>query len=149
MERILLTTDFSEESTRAFAPAAKLAADLGKGLTLLSVVVDLKTAPQGAPLAPPMSAPSLGEEVEAAKDKMSGLLDTYAASFAGLADVATEVVASESIAQAILERAGKPDIAMIAISTHGRQGFRHLVLGSVTEEVCRAATVPVIVYPKG
>ena len=34
---------------------------------------------------------------------------------------------------------------LIVMASHGRTGFRRLVLGSVTEEVIRAATCPVLV----
>jgi nucleotide-binding universal stress UspA family protein len=35
-------------------------------------------------------------------------------------------------------------ISIIAMSTHGRSGFRHLAFGSITEKVLRQATVPVL-----
>lgn len=34
------------------------------------------------------------------------------------------------------------------MATHGRGGFKRLVLGSVTDEVLRGAKVPVLVYRK-
>lgn len=33
---------------------------------------------------------------------------------------------------------------LICMGTHGRTGFRHLITGSVTEHVVRAATIPVL-----
>ena len=57
MTNILLTTDFSDESKRAFQPARELAEKLGLGITLLTVVQDVKAIPHGAPLALPQSAP--------------------------------------------------------------------------------------------
>jgi nucleotide-binding universal stress UspA family protein len=38
---------------------------------------------------------------------------------------------------------------VIVMGTHGRRGFRHLLLGSVTEQVLRTARSPVLVVPPG
>jgi nucleotide-binding universal stress UspA family protein len=38
---------------------------------------------------------------------------------------------------------------MLVMATHGRSGFRRLVLGSVTERVVRNASVPVLVIQAG
>ena len=39
----------------------------------------------------------------------------------------------------------RPDL--VAMSTHGRTGLLHLVLGSVAEQVLRASSVPVLLFP--
>src|SRR5262249_48385290 len=46
--------------------------------------------------------------------------------------------------QAILEAAAEFRADLIVMGTHGRTGFRRLVLGSVTEEVLRKAPCPVL-----
>lgn len=40
------------------------------------------------------------------------------------------------------------DYDAVLISTHGRQGLAHTMLGSVAEQVVRTATVPVLVLPQ-
>jgi nucleotide-binding universal stress UspA family protein len=40
---------------------------------------------------------------------------------------------------------GRPDL--VAMSTHGRTGLTHLLLGSVAEQVLRASPVPVLLFP--
>lgn len=47
-------------------------------------------------------------------------------------------------ARAILEAAADLKADLIVMGTHGRTGFRRLVLGSVAEEVLRAAPCPVL-----
>jgi nucleotide-binding universal stress UspA family protein len=37
----------------------------------------------------------------------------------------------------------------VLISTHGRQGLAHMLLGSVAERVVRTSPVPVVVLPRG
>src|SRR6185436_10044665 len=48
-------------------------------------------------------------------------------------------------AEQILKAVRFHDIDMIAMATHGRRGLSRVALGSVTEEVLRKATVPVLV----
>ena len=47
-------------------------------------------------------------------------------------------------ALAIVEHAEKRKAMMLVLGTHGRSGFRHLLIGSVAERVVRMATVPVL-----
>ena len=49
----------------------------------------------------------------------------------------------------IVEHARRTACCMLVMATHGRTGFRRLVLGSVTERVVRNATVPVLVVQVG
>ena len=45
----------------------------------------------------------------------------------------------------ILEIARPEQVAMVALATHGRGGMARLALGSVADELIRAARVPVLV----
>jgi nucleotide-binding universal stress UspA family protein len=49
-----------------------------------------------------------------------------------------------SVAPVILEQAGEIDADLIVMSTHGRRGLENMLLGSVTEEVVRLASCPVL-----
>lgn len=144
MERILLTTDFSNDAKRAFEQTQRLAERLGMGITLVHVVIDLRTAPQGALLAPALSSPELGDEMTEAKEKLTAMAAEMGS---GGVDVKFEVLAGESAAKSIAEYAKDNDVGMVAISTHGRTGLRHLILGSVAEEVVRHSPVPVVTFP--
>ncbi len=46
-------------------------------------------------------------------------------------------------AEEILDHAAQKDIALIAMSTHGRNGIKRFLLGSVAEKVLRHAPKPV------
>lgn len=141
---ILLTTDLSDESLRAFAPAADLARESGAKLTLLHVVQDVQVAPHGAPLAPPVSAPDVGNLVDAARQRLN---DQKALLGSGV-EVDCEVSASPDIAERVASFAQERDCDLIALSTHGRSGFQRLVLGSVAEAILRHAHVPVLCFPR-
>lgn len=47
----------------------------------------------------------------------------------------------------ILDQARESSAGLIVMGTHGRSGFRRLIIGSVTEAVMRHAEVPVIAVP--
>ncbi len=140
---ILLTTDFSDESLRAFEPTAGLARELGGTITLLHVVPELTVIPHGAPLAPLQVSPDLAEDVEKAKKSIAELRARLGEDI----DVKLVVETSENVEQAIADWANHNGVDLIAIASHGRSGIKRLVLGSVAEAVLRKAGKPVIVFP--
>ena len=142
--RVLLTTDFSEESYRAFGPTADLARQLGGSITLLHVVPDLKTIPYGAMFAPPQSSPDLDEHIDRAKSEIARARERLPDDL----DVQLEVVTDEYIERAVARFAEENDVDFIAIATHGRSNLRRLLMGSVAEAVLGESTVPVIVFPR-
>jgi len=50
--------------------------------------------------------------------------------------------------QNIVEKAQEEGADMIILSTHGRTGLDHIILGSVTEKVVARAPCPVLVVPR-
>lgn len=46
--------------------------------------------------------------------------------------------------QRIVEKAAKEGVELVVISTHGRTGLLHMLIGSVTEKVVRHAPCPVL-----
>ncbi len=142
LRQILVTSDLSDESVRAFAPVASLARETGASIVLLHVVEDVPIVPYGAPLAGPLPSADLGELTAAAKQALEGQKQH----FEGLT-VRCEVRSSTSAAETIADTASDLGVDMIALSSHGRTGLRRLVLGSVAEAVVRHAHVPVLVFP--
>jgi universal stress protein A len=47
----------------------------------------------------------------------------------------------------IVEKAAREDVDMIVMSTHGRTGLMHMLIGSVTERVVRRSPCPVLSVP--
>jgi universal stress protein A len=47
----------------------------------------------------------------------------------------------------IVEKAAAEGVDMIVMSTHGRTGLNHIIMGSVAEKVVARATCPVLVVP--
>jgi len=141
---IVLLTDYSDESTRAFEPTARLAAKLGAKVSLLHVVPDLRVIPYGAMLAPPQSAPDLDENVKAAEEHMADMRKMLPADL----DVTTEVIAGERIEKTVSDFAEQHDADFIALASQGRTALRRLVMGSVAQSILRHCVTPVIVFPK-
>lgn len=146
LRRILLTTDLSEGSRTAYGAVAELARALGARVTLLHVFVDLIVPPpSGVPIAVPLHAPETRERLEEARRQLAAEAD------AGLAGIEHEArtAAAADVAGEIVRQAREGGFDLIALATHGRSGFRRMVLGSVAEAVLRRADVPVLVVPRG
>jgi nucleotide-binding universal stress UspA family protein len=140
---ILVTTDRSEESKRAFAPVASLARALKARVTVLFVVHN-----QTVLVAPASAAmPTLHMNPEEAAKSALTELEPLRAQFAGVAEVSVDVVVGGDVAAAIVKRANELSVDYIAMATHGHSGIKRLLLGSVAEIVVRHATTPVILYP--
>lgn len=139
MSGIVLTTDLSEESKRAFQPTLALARKLKLPLTLLAVVEELpmEALAGGAPVAWP--------DREQLKRDFAARLSELADQMGG--DVRVEVIDGLDVATSIVDYARERNISFVAMATHGRTGLRRLLLGSVAESVLRRCSVPVIVFP--
>jgi nucleotide-binding universal stress UspA family protein len=143
-EHILLTTDLSPESLRPCKQINELAVAMGARITLLHVVHEFVAVPYGAPLAPPLTSPDLSGAIEHARlalEDQKSALNTTAA-------VETDVITGDNVHKAICKYAEQHGVDLIALSTHGRTGFRHMALGSVAEAVLRHAAVPVMSFPQ-
>jgi len=144
IDKILLTSDLSDEALRAFEPVNELARERGATVELLHVIEDVPMPAAGAPLAPPLHTPDLEASMKAAREK----LDSQRAELGDDIEVRTNVFATASPAESICDHAMRIGAGLIVMATHGRTGFRRLLLGSVTEGVVRHTRVPVLVIPR-
>jgi nucleotide-binding universal stress UspA family protein len=142
LAHVLLTTDLSDEALRAFPPALELAAALDCRVSVLHVAPELLAALPDAPLVPPITLPDTKAEIESARHSLEEQCATIEAS----GKLATHVTSHVDPAQGIVEFAAEHDVDLIALSTHGRTGFRRLAVGSVAEDVLRASSVPVLSF---
>jgi universal stress protein A len=136
MTRILCPIDLSDMSDHVVDHASAMARWCGAQLTFLHVVAH---AP--ATIAP---APTL-DEVE--RDRLIRAMRKAAAGVPATVAPRFLVREAESSYQGILEQIvdSRPDL--LVLGTHGRSGFRRLVLGSVAEKVIRTASCPTLVVP--
>ena len=143
-KHILLTTDLSPESLHPCLAVKEFATSLGARITLLNVVHELHVVPHGAPLAPPIAPIDVGKEVKHAEQALADQRLVLGDDI----QVETAVVTGERVHEAVCDYAKRHDVDLIALSTHGRTGFRHFALGSVAEAVLRHSSVPVLCFPR-
>ena len=138
IRNVLVPIDFSECSRKALRYALAFAKEHEAGITLL-YVVSTNFA---------MGEPSSMEYVQFTSElrlKSQKELQTLAAAEAHGEVIAQSVVRVGSPSAEIVHAAATLPADMIVISTHGRTGLKHLLIGSVAEQVVRRAPCPVLV----
>jgi nucleotide-binding universal stress UspA family protein len=135
--RILVPHDFSRHATRALVYAAKMAKAGGGKLIVLNAIPPF--APITAHMVGGRTWLDEGEVVRAARARLERLV---ARTVRGAKpQVEVRVVIGEPL-QAIDAASRGADL--IVMSTAGRTGLPHLLIGSVAEKVVRHARVPVL-----
>ncbi len=133
---LLVPIDFSEHSRTALHKAVEMLQGIGGGrLTLLTVV---EPATSGFRI----QTADLHRQMEVEAERQ--LREWARLDAPDLPDVQVAVVAGRP-ADEICAQAAKRGVSTIVISTHGRTGLRHYLLGSVAESVVRHAVCPVMV----
>jgi nucleotide-binding universal stress UspA family protein len=129
--RILVATDFSDDSSNALAWGEELARRFEAELVVLHVEEPLDRIP-GHELG--------GERHRVAEDELSRLVGRLAER--GFR--ARGVLRTGSPFEQIVHTATTEPADMIVLGTHGRTGLSHLLMGSVAERVVRSAHCPVL-----
>ncbi len=142
IEKILAPTDLSELSLLGLRYALELARGWGAQVTVYQVTDATELASY--------RARSLDDLIEKHKKALRELLSDHFAALLPLIEV-REKVEVGSPAQSIVAEAEKEGTDLIVMSTHGRTGLSHLLMGSVTEKVVRGASCPVfsVHQPRG
>lgn len=138
-KNILAPTDFSDVSNSAAGYAAKLAVATGARLHLHHIVPDVMDGRSA------VETPHLGHALDDAEKEGNAKLKELLSEHEKAALSLTSYVGFGPPADEITEYAGKNDIDLIVMGTHGRSGLEKMWLGSVTEKVLRHATCPVLV----
>jgi len=139
LKTILLTTDFSDTSKRAFPLARHLATTLGAKLALAYVEED-----RLPPLTLEYTDIGIEEIVERQQQRAERELERLAKE--EFADLDVKRTLSNGIPhREIVELAERLEADLIVMATHGRGFISHAILGSTTERVVRRAPCPVLV----
>jgi universal stress protein A len=145
LRKVLCPVDLTPDASHAAEQAAELAKSLGAELLLLHVMTE-PTLSFGEPLLAPGDAttftlPVLADDYRVEMDhRLTRLGNKLRVD--GL-QVSTLLMRG-SPHEAITSAADQEHADLIVMSTHGRTGLSHLLLGSVTERVVRTAKVPVM-----
>ena len=146
MKTILVTTDLSEESKRAFPVALDLARAFGGKITLLSVIEDPSQSAMFYAMDFPI-LPQPGIRTQVVNRLTADLQKLQQQYFSA---VPSEAIVRETLGavyQEIVRFADSLKADFIVLATHGRTGIGHLLIGSTAERVAREAHSPVIIVP--
>jgi nucleotide-binding universal stress UspA family protein len=147
IRRILCPIDFSDTSRRALDHALALGRWYGAGVSVLHVH-QLSSPVYAAPyMGPEAQRPILLTDGE--RQEMLTTLESYVAADRATSGISIDISLDEStdVSEAILSHAVSTRADLMTLGTHGRTGFRRLVMGSVTEKVIRQAGCPVLTVP--
>lgn len=145
MKKILLPTDFSKSSAVALNYACELASRFQAELHLLHVLEIRAVATPDFGMG--LDLPGFARESRAAAERhLNAIPDPQWAEGKSIVRTVLEGTAFVEIVRYARAQA----IDLIVISTHGRTGLAHVLLGSVAERIVRKAPCPVLtVRPEG
>lgn len=136
--RILVPHDFSETATYALRVAADLAERHGGRITVLHVLTPFYSGP-GYPTQDEIAWTPPAEMARERERRLAALVRTALGRRARL--VTCRAVLGEAV-PAICDAAKRADV--VVMTTLGRSGLAHMLIGSVAERVVRHAPVPVL-----
>ena len=135
---ILVPTDFSENSRKAFPLASALAADSGAKLILAHVK-------PGIPMTGEIPLNFAQQQIDALHAQAETRLRKFRSEhFSDELDTTTLVLEGEAH-QCLVKAITSDEPGLIVMSTHGHTGWEHALLGSTAERVVRHASCSVLV----
>ncbi|MCG8556306.1 MAG: universal stress protein [Proteobacteria bacterium] len=138
-QHMLVGTDFSPASVLGLDLSCELAKLTGARITLAHVYL-------GAPAGLADRAGKAEDEPCAIEESLTEDLERLRRERLGdLAEVALRLINAASPADALCRYASDHDIDLIVVSSHGRTGLAHLLIGSVAEKTVRHSPCPVVV----
>lgn len=140
LHSILCPTDFSEFSDHAIRYACELAEKFQAEVHLLNVLQDYAAV---APGTGDMFVPFTDWLPELRKQSQEQLAKQPAPEYAAKVHIHRTTRVGAPVDE-ILKYAKEHSIDLIVQGTHGRRGVKHMLLGSVAENIVRYATCPVL-----
>ncbi|BCG04838.1 universal stress protein A (plasmid) [Paraburkholderia sp. PGU19] len=143
--RILIALDGSDTASRALDIALDLAAEHDAQVLPL-YVIDVPMIAYNVPgFDPSIIRDAFDEEGKRIASDASARIARRG--MTGTPRVVEVAPPGEDVAHRINETADEWRADLIVMGTHGRRGFRRMVLGSVAERVLRGAACPVLMIP--
>lgn len=143
LDKILVATDFSEGSTYALRAALEVARHAESELTLLHVI-DLPDYHRATLMTPEVDAEAFRRSMQ---ERTRGLLEEQIAATPEAAGQRVELRVGEGNAAEEINRV-LADYDLLVISSHGRTGLEHVVIGSIAERVLRTASRPTLLIKR-
>lgn len=139
-KRILIATDGGALSKKAVSSGIELAHALGAEVVAYSAAVRVHYESMG------LLAPQEITRIEgAALGEAQELVDAVQTKALALELKATAVVGHDPVAEGIIDAALHYKCDLIVMASHGRKGFKRLLVGSETLDVLTHSSIPVLV----
>ena len=141
MKKILAPTDLSELSEGGVRYALKMAKSQGAEVIVYHVIDSVRVP------YPEKELNTLYRRSLSSCSVFKERIDNFLRG--GFPDLISKVKVRQEVEigvahEQIVEKAAKEEMDMIVMSTHGRTGLLHMLIGSVTEQVVLHATCPVL-----
>lgn len=145
-QHLLVPCDGSELSLSAVKQAGAIAQAVGAKLTVMSMVIADPTDPESFDQVAPMLKAYVSSAYEKAQDALQQAKNICANDY----DLAinTRIVVGEINAESIVTVAEIISADLVVMGSHGYQGFKKLVLGSLAQEVLASTELAVLVVKK-
>jgi nucleotide-binding universal stress UspA family protein len=146
IRRILVPIDYSDNSKAALAYGAELATSFGASLDIVHVW-DRPTYVTDAVMVqrPGEAHKPIGELI---RENAQRDMDEFMAGITLPSGIPVQTrLLSGDPAGTLLEELKKAEHDLVVLSTHGRTGLSHLLLGSIAEKLVRLSPVPVLTVP--
>ncbi len=134
LEHILFATDFSPGSDAALPYAVSIARRYNSKIYLVNVI-----APESPEFVPPVALYSTHELADQYAQEQ---LERISVRLHGIPHYV--VLRHGDVWEVLSEIIQKNDMDLLVMGTHGRSGFRKMLMGSLAEEVFRQAPCPVL-----
>lgn len=141
IKKVLAPTDLSEVSTAGVRQALEIAHSSGAEVILYHVI-----PVSDEWFAVPDHQGPVRDLLPVEARRLDRFLSEKFPDFAGLVEIHQKVELGHPAVN-VVELAKREAVDLIVISTHGRTGIDHMLLGSVTEKVVARAPCPVLTIP--
>jgi nucleotide-binding universal stress UspA family protein len=141
IKRILVPIDFSSDAMHALQYGREFAQRFGSELLVLHVVEPIYYA---TPADMYVTSPNLSMLLEEQRTLATKQLGQLSANLKAKGQRHRTLLKTGTPAEIISDTAKSAKADLIIMSTHGRTGLAHILLGSTTEKVVRHAPCPVL-----
>ena len=140
-EKVLVTTDFSENAVAGLRMAANMANAYGAELCLLHVICDEETKKMALNTVPPMPIDVLAAR---RRERLIRHFDEAVPEEDRVGIKVKPMIRFGEPWEQIISVAEEVKADVVVMATHGRTGWDHLIHGSVAEKVVRRCPRPVL-----
>lgn len=147
IEKILAPTDLSTASIPGVRYALEMSASVDAEVTIYHVVQSDDDFPYPLGIGEVSSAYLPQHDLDELISDRKKALDSFVQEHFRDLISQTRLLLTIDLGEAqdmILQKAEQDDMDMIVMSTHGRTGLGHILIGSITEHVVRRARCPVL-----